>query len=85
MEIKTRRGFFGKMAAMVAVANYRDLKRSRAPYSRPVLSGDRGTKTSRHALDQRVTGIAIHDHRSRLVAENTRRRDAHASSPDPSW
>lgn len=48
---------------MVAIANYRDIRRSRTPYTRPALSGDRGTQTSRAALDRRVA-----DFRARLAA-----------------
>jgi tetratricopeptide (TPR) repeat protein len=45
------------VAAVVAVANYRDIRRSRAPYSRPLLSGERGTNTSRQALQRRVADL----------------------------
>jgi tetratricopeptide (TPR) repeat protein len=52
------------VAAMVVRANLEDIRRGRSPYTRPVLAGDRGAKTSREALDRRVielrAGLAAH-------------------------
>jgi tetratricopeptide (TPR) repeat protein len=45
------------VAAMVAHANYVSSHHSRAPYARPLLSGERGAKTSREALDQRTKDL----------------------------
>jgi tetratricopeptide (TPR) repeat protein len=41
-------------AAMVGYANWRDVGRGRAAYTRPVLAGARGTITSRDGLNQRA-------------------------------
>src|SRR5437660_790654 len=52
------------VAAMIAVANWRDVRRSRMAYTRPVFVGTRGTTTSREGLEGRVAdlrkGLAEH-------------------------
>ena len=45
------------VAAMIAVANWRDVRRSRVPYTRPALAGTRGIGTSRESLEQRVAEL----------------------------
>src|SRR5262245_23340918 len=42
---------------MVAVANVRDVRRSRSPYTRPDALGMRGARTSRDDLARRVAGL----------------------------
>ena len=51
------------VAAMITVANWRDIHRSRTTYTRPTLAGTRGLGTSREHLDARVTDL-----RTRLSA-----------------
>ena len=45
------------VATMVVVANLRDVRRGRTPYSRPELAGTRGARTSREDLDRRVSDL----------------------------
>jgi tetratricopeptide (TPR) repeat protein len=45
------------VAAMVAIANVRDVRRGRAVYTRPELAGTRGARTSRDELDRRVSSL----------------------------
>ncbi|MEP7305957.1 MAG: tetratricopeptide repeat protein [Acidobacteriota bacterium] len=51
------------VAAMITVANWRDIHRSRTMYTRPALTGTRGLGTSREHLDARVAEL-----RTRLSA-----------------
>jgi len=51
------------VAAMITVANWRDIHRSRTTYTRPTLAGTRGLATSREHLDARVSDL-----RTRLSA-----------------
>ncbi|HMB79428.1 MAG TPA: tetratricopeptide repeat protein [Vicinamibacterales bacterium] len=45
------------VAAMVAVANWRDVRRSRAVFSRPLASGTRGAGTKREDLSARIVDV----------------------------
>jgi tetratricopeptide (TPR) repeat protein len=45
------------VAAMITVANWRDVRRSRVAYTRPALAGSRGVGTSREHLTQRVADL----------------------------
>ena len=45
------------VAAMITVANWRDVRRSRVAYTRPALAGTRGIGTSRESLEQRVADL----------------------------
>jgi tetratricopeptide (TPR) repeat protein len=51
------------VAAMITVANWRDVQRSRLLYTRPAVAGMRGIGTSRESLDARVADL-----RTRLSA-----------------
>ena len=42
---------------MIVVANLRDVRRSRVPYTRPALAGTRGIGTSRESLEQRAAEL----------------------------
>ena len=85
-------GIIAAVTVMVALANWRDVRRSRAAFTRPALAGTKGIGTSRESLARRIgelrarlaehpldVGVAILG--TRLFQRETGLNDSDSSHP----